>query len=207
VLIRELRERNYKGGYTILADWLRPQREAAAVVAVRRFETSPGEQVQADWGHLGSITSEAEEQQLWGFTMTHGYSRKMTAEAATDQRLGTLLRMHEAAFREWGGAPEEILYDRMKIVWTGTDEGGEIIWNSVFLDFADYWGFRPRLCRPYRAQTKGKIESGVKYVRRNFLCGLQGGSPQTWWISTRSYAAGWRKSPIRGCIVVVHQKT
>ena len=177
VLIRELRERNYKGGYTILTDWLRPQREAAAVVAVRRFETSPGEQVQADWGHLGSITSEAGEQQLWGFTMTHGYSRKMTAEAATDQKLGTLLRMHEAAFHEWGGVPEEILYDRMKTVWTGTDERGEIIWNSVFLDFADYWGFRPRLCRAYRAQTKGKIESGVKYVRRNFLCGLQGREP------------------------------
>jgi transposase len=33
------------------------------------------------------------------------------------------------------------------------------------------------LCRPYRAQTKGKIESGVKYVRRNFLCGLLGREP------------------------------
>jgi transposase len=59
----------------------------------------------------------------------------------------------------------------MRTVWTGTDDRGEIIWNSVFLDFARYWGFTPRLCRPYRAQTKGKIESGVKYVRRNFLCG------------------------------------
>jgi hypothetical protein len=47
----------------------------------------------------------------------------------------------------------------------------------VFLDFARYWGFQPRLCRPYRAQTKGKVESGVKYVRRNFLCGLQGREP------------------------------
>jgi transposase len=177
VLLRELRERNYAGGYTILTDWLRPLREAAAVVAVRRFETPPGQQVQADWGHLGSIDGEDGEQQLWGFTMTHGYSRKMTAEAATDQKLGTLLRMHEAAFRDWGGVPEEILYDRMKTVWTGTDERGEIIWNSVFLDFADYWGFRPRLCQAYRAQTKGKIESGVKYVRRNFLCGLQGREP------------------------------
>jgi len=177
VLLRELRQRNYTGGYTILTDWLRPLREAATVVAVRRFETLPGQQVQADWGHLGSITSEAGEQQLWGFTMTHGYSRKMTVEAATDQKLGTLLRMHEAAFRELGGVPEEILYDRMKTIWTGTDDRGEIIWNAVFLDFARYWGFQPRLCRPYRAQTKGKIESGVKYVRRNFLCGLLGREP------------------------------
>jgi hypothetical protein len=41
--------------------------------------------------------------------------------------------------------PEEILYDRMRTIWTGTDERGEIIWNAVFLDFARYWGFTPRL--------------------------------------------------------------
>ena len=178
VLLRELRRRDYTGGYTILTDWLRPQREGAYVVAVRRFETPPGKQAQVDWGHLGSITEGSLERQLWGFTMTLGYSRRMMAEAATDQKLGTLLGMHEAAFQELGGVPEEILYDRMKTVWTGTDERGEIIWNAVFLDFARYWGFRPRLCRPYRAQTKGKIESGVKYVRRNFLCGLLGREPK-----------------------------
>ena len=177
VLLRELRSRNYTGGYTIWTDWLRPQREAAYAVAVRRFETGPGKQAQVDWGHLGSLRSEGGEQQLWGFTINLGYSRRMTGEAATDQKLGTLLRMHEAAFEELGGVPEEILYDRMKTIWTGTDERGEIIWNAVFLDFARYWGFQPRLCRPYRAQTKGKIESGVKYVRRNFLCGLLGREP------------------------------
>jgi transposase len=177
VLLRELRGRNYPGGYTILTDWLRPQREAAQVVAVRRFETPPGRQAQADWGHLGSLAVAGREQQLWGFTITLGYSRRMMAEAATDQKLGTLLRMHERAFQEWNGVPEEILYDRMRTIWSGSDERGEIIWNAVFLDFARYWGFRPRLCRPYRPQTKGKIESGVKYVRRNFLCGLLGREP------------------------------
>ena len=73
--------------------------------------------------------------------------------------------------------PDEILYDRMKTVWTGVDERGEIIWNAIFPDFARYWGFAPRLCKPDRAQTKGKVESGVKYVRRNFPCGLQGLEP------------------------------
>jgi transposase len=177
VLLRELRQKNYRGGYTILKDWLHPQREAAQVVAVRRFETAPGKQAQVDWGHLGSVWHQGRQRKIWGFAMTLGYSRRMMAEAATDQKLGTLLRMHEAAFEEWQGVPEEILYDRMKTVWTGTDERGEIVWNTVFLDFARYWGFTPRLCRPYRAQTKGKIESGVKYIRRNFLCGLQGREP------------------------------
>lgn len=98
VLLREIRERNYDGGYTILTDWLRPQRQQAEWWAVRRFETPPGKQAQVDWGHLGSLTDGRREWKLWGFTMTLGYSRRMFASAATDQKLGTLLRMHESAF-------------------------------------------------------------------------------------------------------------
>jgi transposase len=177
VLLREIRQRGYSGGYTILKDWLQPQRAAGRATAVRRFETPPGKQAQVDWGHLGYLEMDGAVRRLWGFAITLGYSRRMWAQAALDQKLGTLLRMHEAAFQEWGAVPEEILYDRMKTVWLDMDERGEIVWHPVFLDFARYWGFKPRLCRPYRAQTKGKIESGVKYVRRNFVCGLQGREP------------------------------
>ncbi len=177
VLLRELKERGYTGGYTILKDWLQPQRSAASVVAVRRFETPPGRQAQVDWGHLGSLEIDGVERKLWGFTFTLGHSRAMMAAPALEQKLSTLLRMHEEAFRQLGGVPQEILYDRMKTVWQEIDDRGEVVWNPIFLDFARYWGFTPRLCRPYRAQTKGKVESGVKYVRRNFLCGLQGREP------------------------------
>jgi transposase len=75
-----------------------------------------------DWGHLGSLAEDGGERKLWGFTITLGYSRMMMAEAPTDQKLGTLLRMHEAAFRQWGAVPAEILYDRMKTIWAGTDD-------------------------------------------------------------------------------------
>lgn len=191
VLLRELRERGYTGGYTILTDYLRPQREAAQQIAVRRFETGPGVQAQVDWGHLGYVEDESGQQPVSGFVFTLGYSRALLAEAALDQKLGTLLRLHEKAFSELGGVPQEILYDRMKTVCLGTDERGEVRWQPQFLDFARYWGFTPRLCRPYRAQTKGKVESGVKYVRRNFICGLQGREPHSlddmsaelrWWV-------------------------
>ena len=62
-------------------------------MAVWRFETPPGKQEQVDWGHLGSLAEEGETHTMWGFTMTLGYSRRMMAEAATNQKLGTLLRM------------------------------------------------------------------------------------------------------------------
>jgi transposase len=179
VLLRELRERGYDGSYTILTDYLRLQRKAARQTAVRRFETPPGVQAQVDWGHLGYVEGDTGQQAVSGFVFTLGHSRALMAEAALDQKLGTLLRMHEEAFRQLGGIPREILYDRMKTVWLGTDERGEVRWHPQFLDFARYWGFTPRLCRPYRAQTKGKVESGVKYVRRNFLCSLQGREPHS----------------------------
>jgi transposase len=179
VLLRELRERGYSGGYTIVKDYLQPHREAAHQVAVRRFETAPGVQAQVDWGHLGYVEEDAQACPISGFVFTLGYSRALMAEAAVDQRLGTLLRLHEEAFRQLGGVPREILYDRMKTVWLGMDERGEIQWHPQFLDFARYWGFTPRLCPAYRAQTKGKVESGVRYVRRNFLCSLQGREPHS----------------------------
>jgi transposase len=42
-----------------------------------------------------------------------------------------------------------------------------VLWHPVWEDFARRYGFTPRACQPYRAKTKGKVESGVKYVKRN----------------------------------------
>jgi len=82
----------------------------------------------------------------------------------------SLLLAHEHAFEHFGGVTREILYDRMRTVIQGEHEGKKR-WNPTFAAFAGHWGFEPRVCRPYRAQTKGKVESGVKYVKRNFVPG------------------------------------
>jgi transposase len=171
VLLRELQARGYAGGYTALKDYLQPLRQAAAQVAVRRFETPPGQQAQVDWGHLGAVDLGGAPKALSAFVFTLGHSRAMFADLATDQTLPTFLRMHERAFAQLGGVPREILYDRVKTVVLGTDERGEVKWHPTFLAFARYWGFTPRLCRAYRPQTKGKVENGIGYLRKNFLCG------------------------------------
>lgn len=80
------------------------------------------------------------------------------------------LAAHEQAFAHFGGRCAELLYDRMRTVVLGTTGDGSR-WNASFAAFAKHWGFEPRLCRPYRAQTRGKVESGVKYVKRNFVPG------------------------------------
>ena len=83
------------------------------------------------------------------------------------------LRCHLHAFQYFGGIPRELLHDNLKTVVLDRASNGAIHWNPRYLDFADYYGFTPKACQPYRAQTKGKVESGVKYVRGNFWPGLQ----------------------------------
>ncbi len=68
----------------------------------------------------------------------------------------------------------EILYDNMKqVVLKRAPVSSNSIWNSQFEDFFNYYGFIPRLCRPYRPQTKGKIENSVGFVKRDFLLGSE----------------------------------
>ncbi len=68
----------------------------------------------------------------------------------------------------FGGRTETVLYDNMKTVVTGTDEQGNPLWNERFARFAAHHGFSLRRCPPYRPRTKGKVENGVGYVRKNF---------------------------------------
>ena len=170
VLFKEIKEEGYTGKITVLRDWLQPLREQAAQIAVRRFETPAGHQAQVDWGEIGDIDTEDGRKTLYCFVFTLGHSRAQFADVTTDTKIATLLRMHEAAFHELGGVPREILYDRMKTVVLGTDERGETRFHPLFVDFASYWGFTPRACRAYRPQTKGKVENGVGYIRKSFLC-------------------------------------
>jgi hypothetical protein len=106
------------------------------------------------------------------FTLVLGYSRRLYAKGFLDEKFANLVNGHESAFQWFGGLTREILYDNAKtMVTTHNVHTGDLLLNSAFKDFADYYGFEARFCRPYRPQTKGKIESGVKYVKHNFLPG------------------------------------
>jgi len=199
VLLGELWQRGYTGRYTILKDYLAPKRRAAREAAVRRFETPPGQQGQVDWGCAGvRELPDGGQERLSAFVLTLGHSRAMFADIVTDEQLPTLLRLHEAAFAELGGVPQEILYDNMRTVILGYDERGEPKWHPVFRDFARYWGFAPRACKPYRPQTKGKVESGIKYVKRNFLCGREASSVEDLRGQLRSWTSEVANARVHG---------
>ena len=99
--------------------------------------------------------------------MVLSWSRAIYVEFVRRADVATFMRCHVNAFEYFGGVPRRCLYDNVKVVVLGRDDAGRPEWNSRMLDFALRVGFEMRLCRPYPAQTKGKVESGVKYVRRN----------------------------------------
>lgn len=173
VLFHELQAQGYPGGYEMVKLAVRPlraerdRREAATV----RFETPPGHQAQVDWG-TATVWVGEQRQRVHLFAMVLGYSRCQYAEAVLEERLPTFLACHEHAFAWFGGVTAEILYDNPKaVVLTRDFAGTAIVWNPTFRDFADYYGFTPKVCRPQRARTKGKIEAGIKYLKRSFLGG------------------------------------
>ena len=171
ILFQELKQRGYEGGYDTVRNAVRPMRIEAAAESLTqtRFETEPGEQAQVDWGEV-KVRFSAEPVKVHVFVMTLGFSRRAWAEGFTNEQMASLLGAHEHAFEHFGGRTEEILYDRMRTV-IDLQPGGKRRWNPTFEAFAKHWGFEPRLCRAYRAQTKGKVESGVKYVKINFIPG------------------------------------
>ena len=171
VLFQELRRRQYGGSYETVKRFVRPLREMQlhAAVTRTRFETPPGLQSQIDWSQA-RVWLGAQREVRHIFVLTLGFSRRSVYVPCLSETLGELLDAHEQAFTHFGGYTQEHLYDRPRTVCVPRGTDG-VRWNTTFKAFADFWGFEPRLCRPYRAQTKGKVESGVKYLKRNFLAG------------------------------------
>lgn len=173
ILYQELRmARGYTGSYETVKRFVQPLRAEllAAERTQTRFETEPGHQSQIDWGSA-RVWFRHQPVELHIFVLTLGYSRRGFYQAYLGETLSQFLDAHERAFDHFGGHTREHLYDRPRTVCRPAGGDSRVIWNPTFRSFADYWGFEPRLCRAYRAQTKGKVESGVKYARRNFLPG------------------------------------
>lgn len=172
VLYRELQEAGYEGSVRSVRRYVEGQREAARPeLATVRFETGPGEQAQVDWGMIGVWIGE-QRIKVHLFVMVLGFSRRIFVRAYEHERLGNLLDGHQAAFSHFGGRTATLLYDNPRTIVLSKDEAnGTVEWNRRFKERMDFYGVDVKLCRYYRAQTKGKVESGVKYVKRNALAG------------------------------------
>jgi transposase len=188
VLFRELQARGYEGGYERVKVFCREQRGERPLELTARFETGPGEQAQLDWLESRHyVEHEGRRRRLCGFIYVLGYARWTYLEFTVSESQALLFAAMERAFRASGGVPAAIVVDNLKaaVLRHGRDE---IVFNPAFLAFAEHWGFEPLAAAQGRGRTKGKVESGVKYVKRNCLAGQQ---PETlleaqrhgrWWL-------------------------
>jgi transposase len=169
VLWRELQARGYGGGVSIIRDYVRPKRALRTKSrATVRFETAPGQQLQTDWGMQRTMIA-GQAAEVHFAVSTLGYSRRFhfwgTDSEDAEHTYEALVR----AFAWFGGVPAEVLVDNQKVAVIAHRRGGDVQFHPRFLDLAGHYGFRPRACRPARAQTKGKDERNVGYIKHHFF--------------------------------------
>ena len=168
VILREIQAEGYKGGYTILQEYIQPKRALRAGKATVRFETKPGEQLQSDWGE--TMVEIAGVQTKVHFIVNQlGYSRRFHFWCTDSQDAEHTYEGVICSMEYFGGVPREVLVDNQKSAVLEHPSSGKVRFNERFLDLSEHYGFTPRACRPYRAKTKGKDERMVGYTKGHFF--------------------------------------
>lgn len=168
VLYREIGELGYAGGLTQLKMFVTPYKRIEAEPVIR-FETPPGQQMQADFTHV-----RRGRDPLLAFVATLGYSRASYVRFTTDETAATLCACVGEALSYFGGVPSHVLFDNASTVVVERDAygDGQHRWHRLLRALAADYGFSIRLCRPYRAKTKGKVERFNGYLKGSFLVPL-----------------------------------
>lgn len=175
VIFEEIKRQGYTGKIRILTQYLSKIRSKKREVFLR-IETAPGEQMQVDWANCGTIVIGQAMRRLSAFVAVLSFSRLMYLEWTLSQSLEDFIQCHINAFNYFSGITRKILYDNLKLVVLSR-AGIEIRFNPKFLEFSGIFGFEPVLCNVARGNEKGKVESGIKYIRGNFL---EGREIKTW---------------------------
>jgi transposase len=170
VLLREIRAQGYEGGITQLKEFLRELRPTQPEEPVKRFETEPGKQLQIDF-----VVFRRGILPLRAFTAELGFSRYSYVEFTDNEAGVTLVACLERALDYFGGVPMHVLCDNPKTIVVERNAYGDGLhrYQKAWLDFVKHYGVGVKLCAPYRAQTKGKVERFHRYLRESFYNPLQ----------------------------------
>lgn len=169
-----LREQHgYTGSYSSVRRFVRRLAPAEPRVVVR-VHTAPGEQAQVDFGSAGKFVDPRTGQArlAYVFVLTLGYSRHQYAELVFDQKVGTWLGCHRRAFEWFEGVPRTIVPDNLKAAVLVASLHDPVL-GEPYRRQAQHYGFLVSPTRPRTPEHKGKVESGVHFVKRSFLAGQQ----------------------------------
>ena len=134
------------------------------------LEFAPGDAAQVDFGQGPKITDThtGEQFKTWFFIMTLAWSRHQYAELVRDQSVETWLGCHRRAFEHFGGVPARIIIDNPKCAITKACYYDPQVQRS-YADYAEGYEFLISPCPVADPQKKGRVESGVKYAKNNFM--------------------------------------
>ena len=170
-IFQRLKEDDFDGGYTIVKEYVRKVRPPK-IKAFLKLSFAPGECAQVDWGSYGSVSVGETRRRLSFFVMVLCYSRMMYVEFTVSQTMEHFLGCHQNAFDFFGALPGKIMVDNLKSAVLKRIVGKDPIFNPKYLDFANHYGFTIVPCAVGKGNEKGRVESGVGYVKKNFLAGL-----------------------------------
>lgn len=132
------------------------------------LEFGPGQDGQVDWGEAW-VELAGQRQEVQVFVMRLCYSRKTFAMAFPTQRQEAFLAGHVAAFAHFGGVPRRLSYDNLSTAVRRILVGAEREEQATFVTLRSHYLFQSHFSTPGEGHEKGGVESGVGYVRRNFL--------------------------------------
>lgn len=165
----ELARCGFRGSYSTVKRYVAKLKRKENIFV--RIHTNPGEEAQVDFGYLGmSRDDSGSNKKTWIFNMRLSYSRLDYYEKVYDQKVETFIRCHINAFEFFGGVPEYVKIDNVKAAILEANFY-EPIYQQMYKDFADYYNFKPLPCRVASPNDKGKVESGIKFVKGNFFKG------------------------------------
>ena len=137
----------------------------------RRMETEPGEEAQVDFGSGALVRmADGKVRRPWVFRIVLSHSRKAYSEAVWRQSTESFITCLENAFRHFGGVPKRLVIDNLKAAVARADWYDPEI-HPKLQSFAQHYGTVILPTKPYMPRHKGKVESGVKYLKRNALKG------------------------------------
>jgi transposase len=138
----------------------------------RRLECAPGDEVQVDFGSGAPVVQpDGRRRRTHVFRMVLSHSRKGYSESVYRQTTDDFIRCLENAFAHFGGLPRAIVLDNLKAA-VATPDWYDPELNPKLRSFADHYGLALLPTRPRTPRHKGKIESGIGYVKGNALKGL-----------------------------------
>ena len=170
-IYQQLQEMDYDGSYNTVKRYVRKLRPRR-VKAYLKLSFAPGECAQVDWGSFGSVNVGNTRRRLSFFVMVLCKSRFMYVEFTVSQTMEHWLKCHQNAFEFFGGVPERVMVDNLKSAVLKRIVGQDPVFNQKYMDFSRHYGFGISACNVRKGNEKGIVESGVGYVKKNFLKGL-----------------------------------